>query len=150
MSATAALHHANALERTGAGALHGNDVNGLHPGDHVSHGSRMWSRPSCRRADYLIARVEGELDATLLRDFRDQLERCRRSQGPVAVLDLRATTFMCIRSAAMLAEAKAACWRSGTELRLVSGRKETERVLELVGARPLFCYYASMREAIDL
>lgn len=149
MSATAALHHTNALERTGAKGLRGNDVNGLRRDDHISHGSRMWSRPSHRRAEYLLARVEGELDATLLPDFHDLLERCRRSQAPVAVLDLRATTFMCIRSAAMLAEAKAACWRSGTELRLVSGRKEVERVLELVGARPLFCYYASMRGAVE-
>ncbi|ONM48790.1 STAS domain-containing protein [Nocardia donostiensis] len=134
MSATAALHHADELRR--------------HE-ERTSHSSRMWSAYSNERANYVIARVEGELDAALDGDFKTLLARCRSGGCPVVILDLRATTFMGIRAAAALAAAKTRAWHEGTELRVVSGRKEVERVLEVAGVRPLFRYYPTMRAALQ-
>ncbi|WP_051162098.1 STAS domain-containing protein [Nocardia brevicatena] len=95
----------------------------------------------------MIARVEGELDAVLHDDLRALLTGCHSVGCRVVVLDLRATTFMSIRTATMLAEAKLAAWRAGVELRVVSGRKEVERALAVAGVRHLFRYYPTMRAA---
>ncbi len=94
-----------------------------------------------------MARVEGELDAVLLDDLRALLVSCHSVGCRVAILDLRATTFMGIRAATMLAEAKLDAWRAGVELRVVSGRKEVERALTVAGVRHLFRYYPTLRAA---
>lgn len=109
---------------------------------------RMWSRRSTEHPECVIARVEGELDAVMHDELRSLLERCRAGLCHAVVLDLRATTFMSIRAAVLLAEAKAAAWRSGVELRVVSGRKEVERALEVAGVRPQFRYFPSLSNAL--
>ncbi|WP_280399341.1 STAS domain-containing protein [Nocardia carnea] len=111
-------------------------------------GGRMWSRRSTERPDYLIARVEGELDAVGLDDFRALLGRCCREGCRVVVLDLRATTFLCLRAAAALAAAKSEAWRCGVELRLVSGRHDIERALVVTGVRHQFRYFPTLRTAL--
>lgn len=113
----------------------------------LSYASRMWSRRSADHSECVIARVEGELDAVLHDDLRALLVACHSVGCRVAVLDLRATTFMGIRAATMLAEAKLDAWRAGVELRVVSGRKEVERALAVAGVRHLFHYYPTMRAA---
>ncbi|MEU1521705.1 STAS domain-containing protein [Nocardia rhamnosiphila] len=109
---------------------------------------RMWSRRSTEHPECVVARVEGELDAVLHEELRALLERCRAGLCRAVVLDLRATTFMSIRAAVILAEAKAAAWRAGVELRVVSGRKEVERALEVAGVRPQFEYFPSLNSAL--
>ncbi|MGW0007192.1 STAS domain-containing protein [Nocardia grenadensis] len=109
---------------------------------------RMWSRRSTEHPECVIARVEGELDAVMHDELRDLLERCRAGLCHAVVLDLRATTFMSIRAAVLLTEAKAAAWRAGVELRVVSGRKEVERALEVAGVRPQFRYFPSLSSAL--
>ncbi|MEU4312967.1 STAS domain-containing protein [Nocardia sp. NPDC024068] len=109
---------------------------------------RTWSRPSADHTDCVIARVEGELDAVLHDDFRDLLRRCGHSGYRRVVLDLRATTFMSLRAAMILASAKHDAWQVGVELRLVSGRKEVERALEVVGVRHQFRYYPTLGAAL--
>ncbi|MEU1982883.1 STAS domain-containing protein [Nocardia sp. NPDC019395] len=109
---------------------------------------RMWSRRSADYPDCSIARVEGELDVVGLDEFRALLGRCSRAGCRVVVLDLRATTFLCIRAAASLADAKCDAWRSGVELRLVSGRKDIERALAITGVRHLFRYYPTLRTSL--
>ncbi|MFI5720251.1 STAS domain-containing protein [Nocardia sp. NPDC051750] len=109
---------------------------------------RMWSRRSPDNPDCLVARVEGELDAVGLDDFRALLAGCHSAGCGVVVLDLRATTFLCIRAAAALAEAKSDAWRSGVELRLVSGRKDIERVLAITGVRHRFRFYPTLRASL--
>ncbi|WP_433493008.1 STAS domain-containing protein [Nocardia grenadensis] len=108
----------------------------------------MWSRRSTEHPECVIARVEGELDAVMHDELRDLLERCRAGLCHAVVLDLRATTFMSIRAAVLLTEAKAAAWRAGVELRVVSGRKEVERALEVAGVRPQFRYFPSLSSAL--
>ncbi|WP_280424961.1 STAS domain-containing protein [Nocardia carnea] len=109
---------------------------------------RMWSRRSTEYPDCLIARVEGELDAVGLDDFRALLGRCQHDGCRVVVLDLRATTFLCIRAASALSGAKNDAWRHGVELRLVSGRRDIERVLQVTGARHQFRYFPTLRAAL--
>ncbi|MGW5386887.1 STAS domain-containing protein [Nocardia sp. NPDC003963] len=109
---------------------------------------RLWSSRSTEHPDCVIARVEGELDAVLHDELRTVLGRCRSMLCRVVVLDLRATTFMSIRAAAVLADAKADAWRGGVELRVVSGRKEVERALEVAGVRPQFRYFPSLPAAL--
>lgn len=109
---------------------------------------RMWSRPSTERPDCSIARVEGELDAVGLDDFRALLAGCQRQGCRVVVLDLRATTFLCIRAAVALSEAKREAWRHGVELRVVSGRHDIERALQITGVRPQFRYFPTLRTAL--
>ncbi|MEV3963261.1 STAS domain-containing protein [Nocardia sp. NPDC050193] len=108
----------------------------------------MWSRRSAEHPECVIARVEGELDAVMHEELRSLLERCRAGLSHAVVLDLRATTFMSIRAAVLLAEAKAAAWRAGVELRVVSGRKEVERALEVAGVRPQFQYFPNLNSAL--
>ncbi|WP_328392553.1 STAS domain-containing protein [Nocardia sp. NBC_00416] len=122
-------------------------------GQHRKQGQRAaaghtWSRRSSENPGCVIARVEGELDAVLHDELRGLLARSGSALFRVVVLDLRATTFMSIRAAVMLAEAKADVWRAGVELRLVSGRKEVERALEVAGVRPQFRYFPSLRAAL--
>lgn len=109
---------------------------------------RMWSRRSTDHPDCVIARVEGELDAVLLDELRALLQHCRAGACRVVVLDLRATTFLSLRAAALLAAAKADAWRAGVEFRLVSGRREVERALEVAGVRGQFPYFPSLRAAL--
>lgn len=109
---------------------------------------RMWSRRSIDNPDCLIARVEGELDAVGLDDFRALLEGCRHGGCRVVVLDLRATTFLCIRAASALSGAKRDAWGHGVELRLVSGRHDIERALQITGVRHLFRYFPTLRTAL--
>ncbi|WP_280236794.1 STAS domain-containing protein [Nocardia cyriacigeorgica] len=96
-----------------------------------------------------VARVEGELDAALYDDFYDLVRKCLHTDRPIVVLDLRAATFLSIRSATLLASAKVDAAARGRDLRLVSGRKDVERVLEVAGVRPLFQHYPTLREALD-
>ncbi|WP_327147400.1 STAS domain-containing protein [Nocardia sp. NBC_01329] len=110
--------------------------------------ARVWSRRSTEYPDCVIARVEGELDAVLHDDLCTVLGRHRELLCRVVVLDLRATTFMSIRAAAVLADAKADAWQAGVELRVVSGRKEVERALEVAGVRPQFRYFPTLRSAL--
>ncbi|MGW0181030.1 STAS domain-containing protein [Nocardia sp. NPDC003345] len=109
---------------------------------------RTWARPSTDHSGCVIARVEGELDAVLHDDFRELLRRCGQGGHRTVILDLRATTFMSLRAAMILAAAKSDAWPEGVEFRLVSGRKEVERALEVVGVRHEFRYYPTLGAAL--
>lgn len=109
---------------------------------------RTWARPSTDHADCVIARVEGELDAVLHDDFRELLRRCGRGGHRRVVLDLRATTFMSLRAAMILAAATTEAGPEDVEFRLVSGRKEVERALEVAGVRRQFRYYPTLGAAL--
>ncbi|MFC6010900.1 STAS domain-containing protein [Nocardia lasii] len=100
-------------------------------------------RPGC-----WVLRADSELDAARMPRFRTLLDRAVRSGRPVIVLDLRDTEFLSIRVAALLGAAKTTAWADGVEIRLLTGTREVERALDLVGARPLFRYYLSLDEAM--
>ncbi|MFD3595633.1 STAS domain-containing protein [Nocardia sp. NPDC058640] len=88
-----------------------------------------------------------ELDAARMPRFAALLERALRSGARVVILDLRDTEFLSIRVAAQLGVAKAQACAHGVDLRLLTGTREVERALDLVGVRPLFRYYRSVDEA---
>ncbi|MGW4632003.1 STAS domain-containing protein [Nocardia sp. NPDC004415] len=123
------------------------------------HASRLrWYRGSTQASMVQRLRRRGEpgcwvmvagaeLDAAHTPELRALLERSRRSGARVMVLDLRGTDFLSIRVAASLAEAKREAARHDIDLRLVTGRPEVERALDLVGVRPLFRYYSSIEAA---
>ncbi|NEW39770.1 STAS domain-containing protein [Nocardia cyriacigeorgica] len=123
----------------------------LHRLSRPQHGRdiRRLSQHGSVRGRCAVARVEGELDAALYDDFYDLLLGCLYTDRRIVVLDLRAATFMSIRSAALLVSAKADAAARGVDLRLVCGRKDVERVLDLAGVRPLFCHYPTMEAALD-
>ncbi|MFC8383338.1 STAS domain-containing protein [Nocardia sp. NPDC056952] len=88
-----------------------------------------------------------ELDAARLPRFRSLLDRSVRSGARVVVIDLRDTEFLSIRVAAMLRDAKVEAWTHRVDIRLLTGTREVERALDLVGVRPLFRCYLSIDEA---
>ncbi|WP_024804599.1 STAS domain-containing protein [Nocardia sp. BMG51109] len=96
-----------------------------------------------------IVRVEGELDAAVAEGFRQAVGQAVTASSRAVVLDLRGTRFLSIGIARWLAVAKRAAAGTGVDLRIVSGRREIERVLEITGVRPLFRYYAGMQLALD-
>ncbi|MFD3746302.1 STAS domain-containing protein [Nocardia sp. NPDC058633] len=87
------------------------------------------------------------LDAARMPRFCALLNRSVRSGARIVVLDLRGTEFLSIRVAAMLREVKIDAWAHGVDLCLLTGTREVERALDLVGVRPLFRYYQSVDEA---
>ncbi|MBF6175709.1 STAS domain-containing protein [Nocardia blacklockiae] len=102
-----------------------------------------------RRRQHTVVRVEGELDAAVAAMFGESVARAVDTTSRAVVLDLRRTRFLSIGSARALAAAKAAAATAGVDLRLVCGRREIERVLEITGMRPLFRYYATMQAALE-
>ncbi|MGW0640015.1 STAS domain-containing protein [Nocardia salmonicida] len=88
-----------------------------------------------------------ELDAARMPRFCALLDRSVRSGARVVVLDLRDTEFLSLRVAALLGVAKADAWTRGVDIRLLTGSREVERALGLVGVRPLFRYYLSIEAA---
>lgn len=96
-----------------------------------------------------IVRVEGELDAAIFPEFSDALDRAVTSSSRAVVVDFRQTRFLSIGSAAALIGAKDIAAARGVDLRVVAGRREIERVLDVTGARPLFRYYASVQAALE-
>ncbi|WP_280276451.1 STAS domain-containing protein [Nocardia wallacei] len=102
-----------------------------------------------QRRHYTVVRVEGELDAAVAAMFGKSLDQAVGSSTHAVVLDLRRTRFLSIRSARSLAAAKTAAAQAGIDLRLVCGREEIERVLEITGTRPLFRFYATMQSALE-
>ncbi|WP_446221923.1 STAS domain-containing protein [Nocardia sp. IBHARD005] len=88
-----------------------------------------------------------ELDAARMPRFCALLDRAVRSGARVVVLDPRDTEFLSLRVATMLGLAKADAWARGVDIRLLTGGREVERALHLVGVRPLFRYYLSIDEA---
>ncbi|WP_169811522.1 STAS domain-containing protein [Nocardia harenae] len=99
-------------------------------------------------ADCVVVRVEGELDAAGYPEFSSVLERAVRTGGRCVVVDLRPTLFLSIRAATMLGSVQRRTSGGGSELRLVVGRADVERALEVTGVRPLFRCYRSMRDAL--
>ncbi|WP_280228201.1 STAS domain-containing protein [Nocardia cyriacigeorgica] len=73
---------------------------------------------------------------------------CLHTYRSIVVLYLRAGGLLSIRSAALLVSAKADAAARGLDLRLVCGRKEVERVLEVTGVRHLFRHYPTMQAAL--
>lgn len=88
-----------------------------------------------------------ELDAARMSRFSALLDRAVCSGARVVVLDLRDTGFLSIRVAALLGRVKADAWARGVDIRLLTGTREVERALTLVGVRPLFRYYPSVDAA---
>ncbi|MFF0490301.1 STAS domain-containing protein [Nocardia sp. NPDC003482] len=103
---------------------------------------------SVDRRPYTIVRVEGELDATVAEEFHDALGRAVTSSSRAVVLDFRPTRFLSIGSAQALVAAKTMAATLGVDLRVVSGRREIERILDKTGLRPLFRYYPSVEAAL--
>ncbi|MCM6772128.1 STAS domain-containing protein [Nocardia sp. CDC159] len=96
-----------------------------------------------------IVRVEGELDATVADDFHAALGQAVTTSARAVVIDLRPTRFLSIGSAQALVAAKQSAAACGVDLRMVSGRREIERVLDVTGLRPLFRYYPSVQAALE-
>lgn len=96
----------------------------------------------------IVVRIEGELDALVQQQFHRTLDEAVRSEPGAVVVDLRATLFLSLRAAAALGEAQAPAASRGVDLRVVTGRPEVERSLELTGVRCRFHRYPSMRAAL--
>ncbi|WP_067709894.1 STAS domain-containing protein [Nocardia yamanashiensis] len=96
-----------------------------------------------------VVRVEGELDAAVLPEFTEALERAMTSGSAAVVVDFRQTSFLSIGGASALAGAKESAEAVGVELRVVACRREIERVLEVTGVRPLFRYHSSVQAALE-
>ncbi|WP_278262476.1 STAS domain-containing protein [Nocardia sp. AG03] len=122
------------------------------------HGALRWYRGTTRTSMVQRLRRRGELgcwvmfagpelDAAHAPGLRALLERSLRSGAKAMVLDLRGTEFLSIRVAASLVAAKREAARHDIDLRLVTGRPEVDRALDLVGVRPLFRYYTSIEAA---
>ncbi|MFE7722912.1 STAS domain-containing protein [Nocardia rhizosphaerihabitans] len=101
-------------------------------------------RPGC-----WVLHAGTELDAARMPPFFSLLDRAVHSSARVVVVDLRETEFLSIRIAAMLGSAKCEAWAAGVDLRLLTGGREVERALDLVGVRPLFRYYESLDAASE-
>lgn len=110
---------------------------------------RSWAQRMNRRKQCVVVRVEGELDAAAFPEFHAVLDHALHTARETVVVDLRAVRFMSIRAATTLGQLKQRAAGEGLDLRIVAGRQEVERALEVAGVRPLFCYYASMRTALD-
>jgi anti-anti-sigma factor len=95
-----------------------------------------------------IVRVEGELDAAVAADFRVALDKAVATSSYAVVVDLRRTRFLSIGAARLLVDAKSEAAAAGMDLRVVAGRRDIERILEVTGLRPLFRYYSSIPAAV--
>lgn len=115
----------------------------------VRRSRRCWEPRVDRHKDCVVVRVEGEMDASCYPELTSVLERAVRSCGRAVVLDLRPTRFLSIRAATMLGAIKQRAAGDGSDLRLVAGRHDVERVLEVTGVRPMFRRYPSMRAALE-
>ncbi|WP_306362731.1 STAS domain-containing protein [Nocardia sp. CC227C] len=96
-----------------------------------------------------IVRVEGELDAAILPEFSEALDRAVTSGSRAVVIDFRQTRFLSIGGALRLAGATEDAAASGVELRVVATRREVERVLEVTGVGPRCHLYPSVRAALE-
>ena len=101
------------------------------------------------RRPHTIVRVDGELDASVCAEFRDALDRAVTVSSCAVVVDLGRIRFLSIGCAIALAAAKDAAERAEIDLRVVAGRREVERVLEVTGMRPLLRYYPSVQVAME-
>lgn len=135
-------------------ALPRHRIDGVDPsarpgGAHSQPDSRMWSQRVDRRRQCVVVRVEGEIDALVHDRFRETVEHATRAGCQAVVVDLRAARFLSIRTASALGtlRQRAAC--AGVDLRVVAGRAEIERALDVAGVRSLFFRYPSMRAALD-
>lgn len=111
--------------------------------------SRFWAQRMDRRRQCVVIRAEGELDAAALPEFRAMLERAVTARCHAVVLDLRATRFLSIRAAATIGAITNRAARGGPNVRIVSGRREVDRVLAVTGVRAICCDFPSMRAALD-
>ncbi|WP_084523575.1 STAS domain-containing protein [Nocardia inohanensis] len=98
---------------------------------------------------HAVVRVEGELDAAVLPEFIEALERAVASGPSAVVVDFRQTSFLSIGGASALAAAKQSAEAAGVDLRVVACRREIERVLEVTGMRQLFFSYRSVQAALE-
>ncbi|MBF6327806.1 STAS domain-containing protein [Nocardia transvalensis] len=94
-------------------------------------------------------RVEGELDAAVADEFHTALGQAVTASSRAVVIDFRSTRFLSIGSARDLVAFKERATAAGVDLRVVAGRREVERVLEVTGLRPLFRYYPSVQAALE-
>lgn len=100
-------------------------------------------------AAHTVIRVEGELDALMLPEFRQVLGQAIHAGPPVVVIDLRRTRFLSLGNALVLMCAADDATRAGIELRIVAGPREIDRVLTLTGVSYLVQIYPSLRSALD-
>ncbi|NQE91827.1 STAS domain-containing protein [Nocardia terpenica] len=101
-----------------------------------------------RHPHHAVVRVEGELDAAVVGEFRKALDQALTPGSRAVILDFGTARFLSIEAAHDLVEAKRHAAVLGVDLRIVAGRREVERVLEVTGARPLFRYYPSVQTAL--
>ncbi|MGV9411595.1 STAS domain-containing protein [Nocardia sp. NPDC003693] len=99
---------------------------------------------------HAIIRIEGELDALVLPEFRRTLTDALRAAAAIVVLDLRNTRFLSIGNAAVLICAATEAVANGVDLRTVVGRREVDRVLRLTGARGLLNSYPNLPAALEV
>lgn len=98
---------------------------------------------------HTTVRIEGELDAVVLPEFRNALALALRTGAHLVVVDLRNSRFLSIGNAAVLICAAADAAAGGVDLRVVAGRREVERVLTMTGARGLLNSYPTLDAAQD-
>ncbi|MEC3918996.1 STAS domain-containing protein [Nocardia sp. CDC160] len=85
--------------------------------------------------DCMVVQVDGELDITGLDSFQRALSFAIAGGAPTVVVDLRRTRFLSLRNACALAAAMDDAFDADIETRLLTGRRQIERALEVTGAR---------------
>ncbi|MET8778732.1 STAS domain-containing protein [Nocardia sp. NPDC050713] len=124
--------------RSGVGRVHRYMYDKRRPG-----GRSVAMRGSC-----VVMAVDGELDLAGLPELCAALDSIPEHGCRAVIVDFRTTRFVGIRAAIALGEFKRKLAERGVDLRLVSGHAEIDRVLDVVGVRALFCYYANLDEAL--
>ncbi|WP_280181694.1 STAS domain-containing protein [Nocardia farcinica] len=125
-------------------------ISSNHDADPRSPGGRVCAQRVEHRHRCVVIRIEGELDALAQHRFHETLDRATHSDCHAVVVDLRAARFLSIRAAAMLGTVRGEAARHGVDLRVVTGRREIERSLEITGVRSQFPRYPSMRAAMEV
>ncbi|MEV6768488.1 STAS domain-containing protein [Nocardia sp. NPDC051030] len=100
------------------------------------------------RVDHLVIRLDCELDAVVLPEFRRTLTRAVTGDSDTVVLDFRHTPFLSIGNAAVLACAAGAASTAGVDLRVVLGNRAVERTLDVTGVRGLLRCYPTLQAAL--
>ncbi|WP_227981314.1 STAS domain-containing protein [Nocardia spumae] len=96
----------------------------------------------------IVVHVEGEADVSVIGDLRHALEYAAKRARHAVVVDLRNTSFLGIRAAAVLAATEDTCRAAGIELHMVAGSRPVERVLEVVGVGTRSRVHSSMYAAL--
>ncbi|MGW0247763.1 STAS domain-containing protein [Nocardia goodfellowii] len=85
-----------------------------------------------------LCAVAGEVDQFTIEDFRRDFIGCLNTAAPVVVVDLSLVTFFCVSGLRVLTEAREWTGHTGRTLRLVTGPRCVDRLLELASDTATF------------